>query len=171
MSAEPVREAERPVGEAKAKRPRGASARAVAAGSRIDAGGKAEFGVPRENFFSRAGAAVEEPFFAKTVERLFIGVVAGALPHHRFVGGESEAGKNAQDVFGRARNVARRIHVFDAHEPDAVVGAGVEPASHCRHQASPVQASRRGGGESSSIAAHDVERRKIGIRMKGFQEL
>ena len=154
MSAEPVREAERPVGEAKAKRPRGASARAVAAGSRIDAGGKAEFGVPRENFFSRAGAAVEEPFFAKTVERLFIGVV-----------------KNAQDVFGRARNVVRRIHVFDAHEPDAVVGAGVEPASHCRHQASPVQASRRGGGESSSIAAHDVERRKIGIRMKGFQEL
>ena len=47
---------------------------------------------------------------------------------------------------------------------DAVVGAGVEPAPHRRDQASTVQASRGGGGESSSILARHGGM-EFGIRM------
>ena len=54
-------------------------------------------------------------------ERGRIRGLAPALEQHRLVGFHAEDGEGREDVLRRAGNLARRIEVFHADDPDAVL--------------------------------------------------
>ena len=67
--------------------------------------------------FARAGAGVGMALRNELVQCLLVKGAACGLPHRRCVGQQAAGGQLLQDDIGRARNAARCVHVFDAHQP------------------------------------------------------
>jgi hypothetical protein len=91
---------------------------AVTAGSGIDLGairGEAE----RRVGDLAAGAAAPVGAALQTLQGGCVTVAAQALIDDRAVPGQPEPFERAQDGVGRARLHARRIEIFDAHDPAA----------------------------------------------------
>lgn len=59
-------------------------------------------------------------------ERLFIELVAPALPDDRDVRNHAKSGQRPDDGFVCSRNIARRINIFDANQPSAVVCSSIQ---------------------------------------------
>src|SRR5690606_28354684 len=89
---------------------------ALATRSRID---RAVDAARRDGGDLAAGACarVGEPARDQLLQSPLVACAAAALVTHRTIPLEAEALQRAQDVGGRARHLARRVEVLDAHEP------------------------------------------------------
>src|SRR5581483_12312484 len=87
-------------------------------------------------------------------ERLAVGEVAPALVEHGLVPLEAERLEHAQDLVGRAGDLARAVEVFHAHEPVAAARARLEVAADRGDQRTEVQRSCRRWGEASAVVVH-----------------
>jgi hypothetical protein len=94
----------------------------------------AQRGVGRGDVGPGAGAGVGLARCGQVVQRLLVQRATLALQHRRLVGQQATGGQLLQDQFGGAGHTARRVHVFDAHQPAAAVCAGVQPAGERRDQ-------------------------------------
>ena len=94
---------------------------------------------------TRAAARVGPAAGQQAVQSLLIQRAAAALPLGRRIGLQARGCQLAQDLVIGSGHTAWAIHVFDAHQPAPVVGAGVEPARQRCHQRTGVQ--RPGGLE------------------------
>jgi hypothetical protein len=54
-----------------------------------------------------------------------VGIAALRLPHHWCIGYKAAGGELLQDELVCICDAARRVHVFDAHQPLAAVGTRV----------------------------------------------
>ena len=69
---------------------------------------------------------------------------------------QATGGELLQDGLVRARNAARGVYVFHAHQPLTLVGSGIEPTGQCRYQGARMQRASGGGGEAPDVASpHD----------------
>ena len=64
---------------------------------------------------------------------------------------QAALGQLLQDALIGARHTAGRVHIFDAHQPVACVGAGVQPAGQRRHQRACMQKAGRRGREPACV--------------------
>ena len=131
--------------------------RSRAACAWIDACGKAKLGGPQGCFLAGAGAAVYAPMGDQAIEGRLIGLVSVVLPEHGLIRCKAEPCEGADDVFACARNVPGRIDVFDANEPDAVVGARIEKARHGGDKTACMKGACGRGGEPASVGRHGAE--------------
>src|SRR6185312_10820560 len=74
-----------------------------------------------------------------------------ALEQHRLVRNHAERRQRIENVLRGAGNLARRIEVFHADEPDAALAAGTQPAAECRDERTEMQLSGRRGRETAAI--------------------
>ena len=101
----------------------------AAAGAGVD--GSFGSGVPGSgNLGTGAAAGIGHALSRETVERVSVGVGSSALIDHVLVPFEPERAQGAEDQVGRPRDLAWAVDVFDPHQPDAPVGAGVRVAGH-----------------------------------------
>jgi hypothetical protein len=92
---------------------------------------------------TRAGTAVGLAGVDQAPQGGFVVAAAAGLPDWRCVGPQAELAQLLQDQRVHARWAARGVHVLDAHQPPAAMGARIEPAGQRRHQRARVQ---RAGG-------------------------
>src|SRR5690606_20298803 len=85
------------------------------------------------------------------VEHLLVKRQALALPDYLAVPMQAVGVEGAQDVFGGAGNIARRIQVFDADQPLPVVMACVQITGDGGQQRAEMQVTTGGGGEGPDI--------------------
>lgn len=104
--------------------------------------------------FAGAGAGVDEAVSNEAIEGVAIEVFAAALEDDLFVGVEAEAGEGAEDGGGPLGAAAGLVDIFEADEPGAGVGAGVEPGGDGGDEGSHVQ--RPGGRGRESAAIHSI---------------
>ena len=143
-SAYPVVEGDRAVVDAYAPGAHAAPGwQAAATGPGIDRALDADMRRGRRDFGARAGAGVCMAGGDQGIERRAVCADLPALHMDLSVPGQAESFERATDRICRARPVARRVEVFDAQQPFATRGAGVEPACQCRHQRAEVE---RAGG-------------------------
>ena len=88
---------------------------------------------------ARTRAGVGQTHLYQLRERRLIGRAALALPPHGLIADHAASGQLRQDALAHARFAAHGVDVFDAHQPRAVVGAGIEPTRQRRHQRARVQ--------------------------------
>ena len=72
-------------------------------------------------------------------DRLCVGFAALALAHHRAVPFEREIPQRAQDEFGGAGLLARRVQILHADQPPAAARTGLEAASQRGDQRAEMQ--------------------------------
>ena len=89
----------------------------------------------------------------QTVEGVLVKRVTLALPDHGFVAVQAERGQRAQLPFSRARNFARRVEVFDTHQPVAAVVTRQQPTAERGQQRAGMQIAGRRGRETAAVAA------------------
>jgi hypothetical protein len=103
------------------------------------------------NFLARAGAAIGQSGRLELFKRRAIGCETPALPEHFAIPLEAEALQRSQDVFRRARDIARRIDILHTHQPLAADAAGVEIAADRRDQRPEMQGSGGRRGKTAAI--------------------
>lgn len=86
------------------------------------------------NVFARTSAGVGEVLCHQVLQSLLVEMVAMALPYRGFIGEQAASGQLLQDEVVCARNATRCVDVFNAHQPLATVGAGVQPTGQRSHQ-------------------------------------
>ena len=91
-----------------------------------------------------------------------------ALPQHRPLPFETEGGQGAQDVVVGARHHARRIEVFNTHQPFPRCGAGVEVTGERRHQRAEMQGAAGRRRETAAIG-RALRRNGVGCGHDGGQ--
>ena len=85
----------------------------------------------------------------------------------RLVGTQAAARELREDRLGRAGDVARRVEVFDAHQPAAAVGARVEPRGERGDQRAGVQRAGRRGREAADVGALDAVAPRAALARSG----
>ena len=87
-------------------------------------------------------AGVGQVLCDQRVQRLLVQRAALRLPHDGPIGVQPALGQLAQDGLVRPGNAARRVHIFNAHQPGALGRAGIQPAGQRRDQRACVQRPR-----------------------------
>ena len=85
------------------------------------------------------------------VQRGLVGAAVVVLPGHHPVVVEAERGQRPQLAAGRARDLARRVQVFDPQPPFAAGAAREQPAAQRRHQRAEMQRAGRRRGETAAV--------------------
>ena len=88
----------------------------------------------RFDVFARTGAGVGQALRGQVLQRLLVGVGTSRLKQRRLVGHQPDRSQLTQDQGGHGGHAARRVHVFNAHQPLAAVGACIQPAGQCGNQ-------------------------------------
>ncbi len=127
------------IGYAKAPGTCFASVRAPAAGAGINTLGESKRLRRRTNFFSRTRASVDGALGLQVLEDRSVSVES-VVPEYGTVRRHAKALERAQYVFARARNIARRIDVFNANQPAAARRMCIQSACERRSEAPAVQA-------------------------------
>ena len=86
-------------------------------------------------------------------QRLTVKTQPPALTDHFAVPFQAQGLQRLQHLIGRAGLDARRIEVFDAHQPATASGARVEPARERGDQRTEVQRPRGRGREPADVHA------------------
>ena len=97
----------------------------VSAGAGVDGGAVPGHGLGRFDLFARAAAGVGPALVHQGLQGGSVVLAALALPQHRAIGQQAAGCQLLQDGLVGPGHAARCVHVFDAHEPSACVGAGV----------------------------------------------
>ena len=82
-----------------------------------------------------------------------IEAMAGGLPLRRRIGDQLQCMELAQDLLVHALRAARRVNVFDADQPGALVGAGIQPGGERCYQRAGMQRAGGRGGKTAGISA------------------
>ena len=98
-----------------------------------------------------AGARIDAALPPQLVQRAVIRFGARALMNDGAVPFHAAGGERSQYVFQRARRDARRIEIFDAHEPCSAVHARFEKAAHRRDEGAEMQRARGRGRKAPAI--------------------
>ena len=86
------------------------------------------------NVLPRAAAGISQALASELVQRLLVKRAALRLVERNSVWQQTAGGQLPQDRVGCTGHAARRVDIFDAHQPLTAVGAGVKPAGQRRHQ-------------------------------------
>ena len=116
-------------------------------------GSVASGGVPAGDVFACAGAGVGQARAFQLRERAGVERAPAGLPCRFFIRQQLAGGQLAQDGLPCAGNAARRVHIFNAHQPAALVRARVQPAGQGRHQRACMQQAGGRGGEAACVGA------------------
>ena len=117
---------------------------ALAASAWVRQGGVALFGVTQcelGSFDLLAGtcAGVGQVLCDQRVQRLLVQRAALRLPHDGPIGVQTALGQLAQDGLVRPGNAARRVHIFNAHQPGAAVRTRIKPTGQGCHKRTSMQ--------------------------------
>lgn len=83
-----------------------------------------------------------------------------ALPHGRLIGCEPAGGQLSKDELVCAGHATGCVNVFDAHEPGAAMGAGIQPTGERGHQRAGVQRTGGRGGKAASVRGRGALRKR-----------
>ena len=99
-----------------------------------------------------AGAGIGVACGKQLIERALVGFTAPALVDHLAIGVQTAIGQLPQDGLVGAGLAPRCVHVFDAHQPLAAMGARIQPAGQRGHERAGVQRAGGRGREAADVA-------------------
>ena len=103
------------------------------------------------DFTARAGASIDQSLSLQVRKRLFVTRRALRLVNDGGIPFEAESGEGFQNGCGKFGMAARGVHVFDAHDPFAAVGACVKITADGGDERTEMQRSGRRWREPSAI--------------------